>query len=167
MLASFFPRLLPVAAAVCLSLLPMSPAPRPIQAGTQDEKTTAGLKPGESVPLTVRWVVEDGYYLDEKTTSSVAFVVADGLSVTPGKVETSGRVVGMQEQKATLSVSASALGRIDLKGNAVIFFCSVREQWCKRVTRTVSLPVRVSADAVPPAGGLELELPIPLGDERD
>jgi len=161
--ASFLPRLLPLAAAVCLSLVPLSSAAR----AYQDRESTAGLRPGEAVPLTVRWVVEDGYYLDEKTTSSVAFVAANGLSVSPDKVETSGRVVGMQEQKATLNVSASASGRIDLKGNAVIFFCSVREQWCKRVTRTVTVPVRISPDAVPPTGGLELELPIPLGDERD
>ena len=161
--ASFLPRLLPLAVGVCVLLAPLSSTAR----AAQDDKPTAGLRPGESVPLIVRWVVEDGYYLDEKTTSSVAFVAADGLSVSPAKVETSGRVVGMQEQKATLSVSASASGRIDLKGNAVIFFCSVREQWCKRVTRTVTVPVRISPDAAPPVGGLELELPIPLGDERD
>ena len=119
------------------------------------------------MPLTVRWVVEDGYYLDEKTTSSVAFVPAAGLSVAPGKLETTGRVIGTHEQKATLTVSASASGRIDLKGNAVIFFCSVREQWCKRVSRTVSVPVRISPDATPPASGLELELPVPRDDERE
>ncbi len=156
-------RLLSLAAGVYLSLAPLAPPARALQ----DDKPTAGLKPGTSAPLTVRWVVEDGYYLDEKTTSSVAFVAANGLSVSPANVETTGRVVGMQEQKATVSVSASAAGRIDLKGNAVIFFCSVREQWCKRVTRTVTLPLMIAGDAVPPPGGLELELPIPLGDERD
>jgi hypothetical protein len=161
--ASFLQRLLPLAAGVCLSLAPLSSETRL----TQDDTSTVGLRPGESVPLTVRFVVEDGYYLDDKTTSSVAFVAANGLSVSPAKVETTGRVVGMQEQKATLNVSASASGRVDLKGNAVIFFCSVREQWCKRVTRTVTVPVRISPDATTPAGGLELELPIPLGDERD
>ena len=158
-----FSWLLPLGVVVCLVVMPLSS----VAPAAQDEKSTAGLRPGESVALTVRWVVEDGYYLDEKTTSSIAFVAANGLSVSPAKVETSGRVVGMQEQKATVSVSASASGRIDLKGNAVIFFCSVREQWCKRVTRTITLPLRIAADAVPPAGGLELELPIPLGDERD
>ena len=165
--APFRLRLLPLAA-VCLSLLSSAPAatPGPRERTAQDQNAV-GLRPGESVPLTVRWIVEDGYYLDEKTTSTVAFSAVAGITVDPAKVETAGRVVGMHEQKTTVSVGASVSGRVDLKANAVIFFCSVREQWCKRVTRTLSVPLRISPDAVPPAGGLELELPIPLGDERD
>lgn len=127
----------------------------------------AALRAGESVVLTVRWVVEDGYYLDEATPSSLSFVAPEGIAIVPGTVETEGRVVGTAEQQARLSVAAGAkAGRREVRGNLVLFFCSAREQWCRRLTRDVGLAIEVVPDRAGPPGPVEIEVIVPLDDER-
>ena len=135
--------------------------------GAQRAGETQALRPGDRAELTVRWLIEDGYYLDEKTTSSLVFTPPAGISLTPAKLETSGRVIGVSEQTASVSVSSDVPPGVHrVKVEAVIYFCSLREQWCKRVTRTVQLPIEVSAEAGSGQKALELELRVPLDDER-
>lgn len=125
------------------------------------------LLAGESVPLVVRWVVEDGYYLDEDTRSSIAFTGPGDVSIDPPTVETEGRVVGIVEQRAKVTVAADAKpGRRAVRGDLVLFFCSMREKWCKRVTRRLELGLEVVAARAGPASPVELEVIVPLDEDR-
>ncbi len=125
------------------------------------------VRPGARLNFTIRWIIEDGYYLDEKTTSSLAFTPPAGISIAPRKIATSGRIIGVAEQTAALRIGARvAPGIHTVKADAVIFFCSLREQWCKRVTRTVTFPIAVSRDAPADPKPLELEVAVPLDYER-
>jgi hypothetical protein len=132
-----------------------------------DQGAAPAVRPGDRVDLTVRWILEDGYYLDDKTKSILTFSPPRGISMTPSRLQTSGRIIGVSEQKAVIGVAKTVPpGTHRVTVDAEIYFCSLREQWCKRVTRKLDLPVDVSASA--PAGrkALELELPVPLDDER-
>jgi hypothetical protein len=137
-----------------------------VQAGGAQGPTP--LSPGETTTLTVRWAVEDGYYMPDNTPSSLAFAPAGGVRVEPGSLETSGRLIGVSEQNAKVVVAEDAPAATNrLKVAAVIYFCSSREQWCKRITRSLELPVTVAArKAGEPPPVLELELPVPLDAER-
>lgn len=141
---------------VCLLLATAAEAAGPV-----------ALRAGEAVALTVRWVVEDGYYLDEATPSSLSFVAPEGIAVDPATVETEGRIVGIAEQQVRLSVAAGAkAGRRTVRGNLVLFFCSLREQWCRRLTRKVELAIEVVSDRAGPPVPVEIEVIVPLDDER-
>jgi hypothetical protein len=125
------------------------------------------VRPGDRVDLTIRWILEDGYYLDDKTKSSLTFSPPRGISMTPSKLQTSGRIIGMSEQAAVIRVAKSvAPGSHRVTVAAEIYFCSLREQWCKRVTRKLDLRIDVSTSAAEGRKALELELPVPLDDER-
>lgn len=145
-------------AAVVAALLPVTAA---------EANGPVALRAGETVALTVRWIVEDGYYLDEATPSSLSFVPPEGVAIDPATIETEGRVVGIAEQQARLSVAAGAkAGRRAVRGDLVLFFCSSREQWCRRLTRQVALAIEVVAERAGPPGPVEIEVIVPLDDER-
>ncbi len=127
------------------------------------------LAPGAASTLIVRWIVEDGYYIDAEPASSVTLRAPAGVRVTPARVETAGRVLGGAEYETRITVAGDARpGRADLRGAVELFFCSIPEKWCKRVTRTTTVPLRVAAAGEAPTAPetIQLELLVPLDEER-
>ena len=122
----------------------------------------AALRPGTTTPLAVRWVVEDGYYIGAEQPSTLEFQNTAHLAILPQKLATAGKVMGEFEQSATLSVAKGApSGRREVSAKATVYFCSIREQLCRRTTRTLRLVVVVDSKAALPAPAIDLPIVVP------
>jgi len=125
------------------------------------------FSPGDRGKITVRWVVEDGYYLNPEAPSSIAFSPPPGIKVSPDALETAGKVTGELEQSATIIVDKDARpGRYEVKVAGVLYFCSVREKWCKRTTRSLIAKLAVNRGASAGNKNIDIELVVPLPEEQ-
>lgn len=107
------------------------------------------------VQLKVRWVVEEGYYLEEPP-SNITFSPPSGVKVTPERLETKGRIMGEFEQ--TTEVSAAKPGTYEIPASGEVYYCSIRESWCLLVKRSWKVKVETGAVEKKPAV-LEIQVP--------
>jgi len=122
----------------------------------------AVLRPGTTASLAVRWVVEDGYYIGAEQPSTLEFQNTPHVAIAPQKLTTAGKVMGELEQSATLSVAKGApSGRREVLAKATVYFCSIREQLCRRTTRTLTIAVVVDSKAALPAPTIDLPIVVP------
>lgn len=121
------------------------------------------LLAGAQATLTVRWFVEEGYYISAEPPTTLAFIVPEGIEVSPSHLEIGEEVTSMFEQSAKVTVAKDiAPGTYEIVGAAEYYYCSILEGWCNQGSRRVAIQVKV-VEGQQKSLGLLMEIVVPMG----